>query len=45
MFPEAENKFFLKVVEADITFIKDENGNVTKLILFQDGKEMPGIKK
>lgn len=45
MFPEAENKFFLKIVEADITFIKDDSGNVTKMILFQGGQEMPGIKK
>lgn len=45
MFPESETKFFLTIVDADITFVKDENGNVTKLILFQGGMEMPGIKK
>jgi len=30
-------EFFLKVVEATITFTKDENGNVNGLILHQKG--------
>lgn len=45
MFPESETKFFLTKVDADITFVKDETGKVIKLILFQGGMEMPGIKK
>jgi CubicO group peptidase (beta-lactamase class C family) len=45
MFPSSETKFFLKIVEADIEFLKDDAGNVTKMILFQNGAEMPGIKK
>lgn len=45
IFPEAENKFFFKVVEAKIEFVKDDTGKVNKMILFQNGKEMPGIKK
>lgn len=45
MFPESETKFFLIDVDADIAFVKDETGNVIKLILFQGGMEMPGIKK
>jgi CubicO group peptidase (beta-lactamase class C family) len=39
IFPEAETKFFLKVVEAQLTFIKDERGQVTHLILHQGGEQ------
>lgn len=39
VFPESEVKFFLKVVEAQITFVKDENGRVTALILHQGGRD------
>ncbi len=45
IYPEAENKFFYKIVEAKIEFFKDENGNVNKLVLYQSGRELPGIKK
>jgi CubicO group peptidase (beta-lactamase class C family) len=44
LFAEKENLFFLKVVEAKIQFVKDEKGAVNKLILFQAGQEVPGIK-
>lgn len=37
LFPESENKFFLKVVDAQISFVKDDNGQVTHLILHQGG--------
>ncbi len=37
LFPESENKFFLKVVDAQVTFVKDEKGQVTHLILHQGG--------
>ena len=37
LFPESETKFFLKVVDAQITFVKDEKGQVTGLILHQGG--------
>ncbi len=43
IFPESETKFYLKVVEAKIEFVK-ENEKVTKLILYQNGMEMPGPK-
>ncbi len=43
IFPESETKFYLKVVEAKVEFIK-ENGKVTKLILNQGGREMPASK-
>jgi len=37
IFPESQNKFFLKVVEAQITFVKDDKGQVSHLILHQNG--------
>jgi serine-type D-Ala-D-Ala carboxypeptidase/endopeptidase len=37
LFPEKETEFFLKVIEAAITFTKDENGRVNGLILHQKG--------
>jgi CubicO group peptidase (beta-lactamase class C family) len=37
MFPESETKFFLKVVDAQVTFVKDDKGVVTHLILHQGG--------
>jgi len=35
LFPESETKFFLKVVDAQVTFVKDDKGAVTHLILHQ----------
>jgi len=37
LFPESETKFFLKVVDAQVTFVKDDKGMVTHLILHQGG--------
>jgi CubicO group peptidase (beta-lactamase class C family) len=39
VFPESEMKFFLKAFEAQITFVKDETGRVTALILHQGGRD------
>ena len=44
IYPEANNKFFLKVVDAQIEFVKDEKGIITKLILHQNGQNIDGIK-
>lgn len=44
MFPESETKFFLKVVKADVTFVKNEQGQVTGLVLSQNGQQIPGKK-
>ncbi|MBK5291364.1 MAG: serine hydrolase [Acidobacteriia bacterium] len=41
IFPESETKFFLKVVEAKITFVKDSEGKVNEVILHQGGRDMP----
>ena len=37
LFAETEKDFFLKVVDAQITFVADEKGKITKLILHQAG--------
>lgn len=44
-FAESETKFFLKVVPAQIEFFKNEKGEIHKLVLYQNGMEMPGMKK
>jgi CubicO group peptidase (beta-lactamase class C family) len=46
IYPERVNKFYLKVVDAQLEFIKDAKGNVKKAILYQDGSanDAPQIK-
>ncbi len=46
LFPRSETEFFLKIVVADVKFIKDETGKVVKAILNQGGAtiEMKKIK-
>jgi CubicO group peptidase (beta-lactamase class C family) len=44
LFREGENKFFLKVVDARVTFVKDDKGQVTGLVIHQGGQDMPGKK-
>ncbi|MDQ6608985.1 MAG: DUF3471 domain-containing protein, partial [Bacteroidota bacterium] len=39
-----ENFFFLKVVDAQIEFVKDENGKVATMILHQNGMNQTGKK-
>jgi CubicO group peptidase (beta-lactamase class C family) len=42
---ESETKFFLTVVDAQIEFNLDDNGNVTGLTLFQNGHRIPGQRR
>jgi tetratricopeptide (TPR) repeat protein len=44
LFPEGENKFFLRVINAKVTFNRDEKGTVTGLIIHQGGRNVPGKK-
>jgi CubicO group peptidase (beta-lactamase class C family) len=39
IFAETETRFFLKVVDAQVTFVKDEAGRVVELVLHQNGQE------
>ena len=38
-FPESETKFFATVVAAQISFVANERGDVTELVLHQNGQE------
>lgn len=44
IFAEGETKFFLKVVDAQVEFSKDDTGRVVSMTLFQSGNQMPGKK-
>lgn len=44
IYAESETKFFLRVMDAQITFVKDSTGKVTHLILHQGGRELKGKK-
>ncbi len=39
IFPESETKFFLKVVEAQVEFVRDASGKVTHLVMYQNGAQ------
>jgi CubicO group peptidase (beta-lactamase class C family) len=41
LFPESDTQFFMKVVDAQISFQRDENGKITGLTLHQMGQNMP----
>jgi serine-type D-Ala-D-Ala carboxypeptidase/endopeptidase len=43
-FPESETKFFCKMVDAQISFEKDAKGHVNKLVLHQNGQDMPAAR-
>jgi len=45
MFAESETMFFLKLVDAQIEFVKNEKGEVTNLVLHQNGREVKGVRK
>ena len=44
VFPQSDTKFFLKVVDAQVSFTKDDSGVVTGMILHQNGTNQPGRK-
>jgi CubicO group peptidase (beta-lactamase class C family) len=44
LYPTSATEFFLKVVDARVTFVKNEQGVVTQLILHENGRNMPAKK-
>jgi hypothetical protein len=44
LFPASETDFYLKAVPAQVSFVKNEQGQVTQLILTQGGRKTPGKK-
>jgi len=45
MYAESETMFFLKLVDAQIEFVKNEKGEVTNLVLHQNGRDVKGVRK
>jgi len=41
---ETDKDFFLKEVDAQLTFVRDAAGVVTSLVLHQNGQNIPGPK-
>ncbi len=44
IYPESETKFFYKVVDAQLVFNKNENGQVERVTLFQGGQKLVGVR-
>lgn len=44
IFAESETKFFLKVVDAQLEFVKDDKGKVEKVILHQNSRDLEAKK-
>ena len=44
LFPESDTKFFSKVVDAQITFVKDSSGKAVKLIVHQNGLDVVAVR-
>jgi CubicO group peptidase (beta-lactamase class C family) len=44
LYPESELKFFYKIVDAQIEFVKGVDGKIEQLILYQGGQVIPGKK-
>ena len=42
LFAESETEFFLKAVDAQITFVRDRSGKVNQIVLHQGGANIPG---
>lgn len=42
IFPEGDDRFFYRVVDAQITFQRGDDGRVTGLVLHQNGQNVPG---
>ena len=45
VFPSSETEFFLKVVDARLTFVRSAEGKVDHLILHQGGRDMMAKKR
>jgi hypothetical protein len=45
LFPESQSKFFLKVVDAQIEFFGEVNGQISHLVLHQNSHDTRGERK
>lgn len=44
LFPESETKFFGEIPDIQIDFFKNEHGQISHLVLHQDGENQQGLK-
>lgn len=44
LYPESVDNFFIKVVDAKVTFTRDDKGQVIGLVIHQGGRDVPGKK-
>lgn len=44
-YPESETRFFLKVVDAQVSFQTSADGKATGLVLHQNGQDIAGLRK
>lgn len=44
IFPESEARFFLRAVDAQLDFVKDEKGVVTHAVLHQNGRDTKAVR-
>ena len=45
LFAESETEFFLKVAETQVSFVKDDTGKITHLVLHQSGAHQKAMKR
>lgn len=45
LYPAAPNEFFLKVTDAELRFLRDKNNKVERVLLKQNGRAIPGVRK
>jgi CubicO group peptidase (beta-lactamase class C family) len=45
LFAESETMFFLKAVDAQVEIVKNEKGEVTHMVLHQNGQDVKGVRK
>lgn len=45
IFPEGTDTFFVKVVDAQLQFNRNEGGTIESVTLFQNGREIPAVKE
>lgn len=45
IFPSSETEFFLKVIDAQITFVRGPGGAVDQIVLHQGGRDMPAKRR
>ncbi|MBL7846786.1 MAG: serine hydrolase [Cyclobacteriaceae bacterium] len=45
IYAESDTRFFLRVVDATVDFVKGADGKIEKLVLYQNGQAMNGMRK